>query len=131
MNLLVFLDENTDVEVLDGQATVIHSASSRMHIIRTSSATRAQLAVLPGVVCITDTELPPEYAQRLNSQESIFAEAFAVRETSKERLGDGLPWDSPGFEPPDPPSKISNEPEHHESNCSDPIKQKGRNHHDQ
>ena len=42
----------------------------------------------------------------LGDEERIFVAAWTVRHKPKVRRGDGLPWDAPGFEPPDRPETL-------------------------
>ena len=119
MDFLILMDGDTGVEALAGRAKVVHSGSSRLHIIRPHSATMAELASIPGIVALTAGKLPLEHQQTLNQQEALFAAAFGSRRTPKDRVGEGLPWDAPGFEPPDPPI----------DNPSNPTRRK--KHHDQ
>ncbi len=37
----------------------------------------------------------------LSKSERIFVDAWLARDQPKDRVGDGLPWDAPGFEAPD------------------------------
>jgi hypothetical protein len=39
----------------------------------------------------------------LTPEERTFVSAWEMRQRPKERPGEGLPWDAPGFKPPDPP----------------------------
>jgi len=94
------MDENTDVGVLTGHAKIVHSASSRLHVIRPDSNSITELAALKGIVAVTADELPHEQQKLLNDQEVLFATAFAKRQGSKKRVGNGLPWDTTGFDPP-------------------------------
>ena len=41
----------------------------------------------------------------LTVAENAFVSAWESRRRPKERLGEGLSWDSPGFLPPDPPKR--------------------------
>ena len=100
MDLLVLMDENTDVEVLTGHAKIVHSASPRLHVIRPDSNSIAELTALKGILAVTADKLPREQQKLLNDQEALFATAFTRRQGSKKRIGNGLPWDTSGFDPP-------------------------------
>ena len=56
---------------------------------------------IPGVVYLTDDTPPPA---DLSPDERLFVEGWRLRRQPKERPGEGLSWDSPGFEPPDGPT---------------------------
>jgi len=103
MLILVFVDETVGAAALKDSATIVHTASPRLFVARVDLARRSDLASRPGVIAMTEGTLPDEVANRLNKAEALFATAFANRRTSKERPGEGLPWDAPGFEPPDSP----------------------------
>ena len=130
MDFLLLLDKDSPADVLSGQAAIVHSVSPRLFVIRSGPATRAELAALTGVAAITDCELPQEYQQILNPQEMLFATAFAASGTSKQRVGEGLPWDAPGFEPPDPPADTATDTEQQSSSGSESIQQEGERQND-
>jgi xanthine dehydrogenase molybdopterin-binding subunit B len=66
----------------------------------------ARLENMPGDVQVftaADRPRPPDVAG-LSEAETLFVDAWRSRldRPAKVRPGDGLPWDAPGFEPPDP-----------------------------
>jgi hypothetical protein len=103
------LDEDAVGETLDrlrGTFRVMHVASPRLVVVeRTPAATAAAAQGVEGVVAVSDGELPQELLDRLGPEDQLFASAWASRmtDTAKERKGEGLAWDAPGFVPPDPP----------------------------
>ncbi len=48
-------------------------------------------------------DVPADVLLDLSPGERIFVAAWRDRKAPKTRPGDGLAWDSAGFEPPDPP----------------------------
>lgn len=52
------------------------------------------------VVNVYDEDVPEVATEDLDEAERIFVNAWRKRRHVKERPGDGLPWDSPGFEAP-------------------------------
>jgi hypothetical protein len=58
---------------------------------------------IPGIAWHLE-DVPPEDFRRLSSQEQLFITAWKVRGGGKERPGDNLPWDAPGYLPPDLPA---------------------------
>ena len=85
---------------------VTHVASPRLVVVeRTPEAAAAAAHGVDGVVAVSDGELPQTLMDRLGPEDQLFASAWASRmtETAKERKGEGLAWDAPGFDPPDPP----------------------------
>jgi hypothetical protein len=103
MEFLVLLDRDEFDGPLSEHARVVHSASPRLHVIRLEASAVQKFESLPGVVELTADSFSPELLERLDDQERLFLEALSRRNAPKQRLGEGLPWDAPGFEPPDPP----------------------------
>ena len=103
MQVMVLVDEAAASEVLEKHGAIVHRASPRLVIVRVEPSVRARLGELPGVVAVTEGAFSAEVSGRLDEAEALFAAAFAARGTSKQRAGDGLEWDAPGFEPPDSP----------------------------
>ena len=99
--VLVLVEDAADRQVLEERATIVHSASSRLYVVRLGPGTRNQINSVAGVIAVTDKVFPDDIARQLDSKEALFAAAFAARGTKKDRVGNGLPWDAPDFEPPD------------------------------
>jgi hypothetical protein len=103
------LEEDAVGETLDrlrGTFRVTHVASPRLVVVeRTPAAVAAATQGVDGVLAVSDGELPQALLDRLRPDEQLFASAWASRMTGteKERKGEGLMWDAPGFVPPDPP----------------------------
>jgi hypothetical protein len=99
------LDEDA-LDRVRGTFRVMHVASPRLVVVeRTPAALVAVRNGVDGVVAVSEGELSPVLLDRLGPEEQLFAEAWASRmaETEKERRGEGLDWDAPGFLPPDAP----------------------------
>jgi hypothetical protein len=64
---------------------------------------------IPGVVAVSGGAMPPDIGEELDEREALFVAAWVSRMKGpeKQRRGEGLPWDAPGFEPPDPPAGVS------------------------
>jgi hypothetical protein len=79
------------------------SISERVFIAQAGDVVAAQLRALPGVHQVfTGGEgagtLPP-----LSDSEALFAQAWmSSKAQKKQRLGEGLDWDTPPMTPPDP-----------------------------
>lgn len=56
---------------------------------------------IPGVSVAAALPLPEAVWPRLTPTEQLFIRAWLQRQVPKTRPGEGLPWDAPGFEPPD------------------------------
>ncbi len=91
---------------LSGQFRVTQVVSPRVVVVKTGPGEPPPPGSLPGVVTVTDAELDPEVSETLDENEALFAAAWTSRMTGppKQRRGEGLSWDAPGFLPPDPPA---------------------------
>jgi hypothetical protein len=98
--------EEDALDRVRGTFRVMHVASPRLVVVeRTPTAVAAARQGVDGVVAVSDGELSPALLDRLGPEEQLFAGAWASRmtDTEKERTGEGLDWDAPGFLPPDAP----------------------------
>lgn len=72
--------------------------------VRASTEEIAALRRLTGVQAVFLRDVPAQFLEALGPGERLFVLAWQVRGGTKlERPGEGLPWDAPGFEPPDRP----------------------------
>ncbi len=111
--LVVLADESGDaLERVSRTHRVTHVGSARLVVVEQSGAASDEaLESVPGVAAVASGELPSEVVERLEPDERLFVSAWLRRTTEdgrKERAGEGLPWDAPGFTPPDPPGSRSN-----------------------
>ena len=84
-------------------AHVTQVMAPRLVLLHADAATAARIAQMPGVVSLhegTLGEVPPDLTQT----ERLFISAWEARQRPKDRRGEGLDWDAPGFKPPDPPA---------------------------
>lgn len=110
VQLLVVLDEDeadAALERLRGAFRVTQVAHPRLAVVETTrGAGQASLRAIPGVVEVAGADVPAELMDSLRPEEELFVMAWSRRMTEglrKERPGEGLPWDAPGFTPPDDP----------------------------
>jgi hypothetical protein len=103
--LLVVLDSphaaSALAELLE-LASVTQVLGPRLALVRADAATAARIAKIKGVHGVHSGTLggiPSDLTQK----ERAFVSAWEMRQRPKERPGDGLSWDAPGFTPPDPP----------------------------
>ena len=92
---------------LSANYNVQHVASPRVFVVVGGQDALAGLRAVPGVLAATAGELPPAALEGLDEGESLFVAAWLSRikeGPSKQRPGEGLSWDAPGFVPPDPPA---------------------------
>ena len=102
-------------QALERFGTVSAIASPRLIVLDHSNGEVEEIRAMEGVLLASDQPVPlPLAPQELDSQEqaleegeSLFIAAWNERRSGvpKKRIGDGLPWDAEGFEPPDHPSQ--------------------------
>jgi hypothetical protein len=101
---LVVLDPGTAGQTLAQLrkiANVTQVLAPRLVLVRAEPALRARIAGVAGVLGVY-SDVPPELAD-LAPAERVFISAWQTRGAPKQRAGDGLSWDAPGFMPPDAP----------------------------
>ncbi len=84
--------------------TVTQLLEPRLAIVHSHPDTSERLTSIRGVAGVYDSE-PPSLPPDFSESERSFAGAWALRQRPKTRIGDGLSWDAPGFQPPDAPSR--------------------------
>lgn len=109
--LLVVLEReraSTTLDELRARERVVHVASPRIVVIATDAEADDVARGLTGVEGVFRETIPPDVMDSLDEGETLFTNAWLSRqqEVSKPRLGEGLDWDAPGFEPPDPPGRM-------------------------
>ncbi|HEX5746849.1 MAG TPA: hypothetical protein VFZ09_11450 [Archangium sp.] len=77
----------------------------RLAIVRGTPGQLEALREQPGVAALCEGPVPPEVLEQLGPTEQLFAKAWETGRQPKSRPGEGLPWDAPGFQPPDGPGK--------------------------
>lgn len=110
---LVLLDESEPATSLAGlrqQGAVTQVASPRLVVFTADRTHAAGIESYPGVVGAFKGSLPADVIESLDDSEAIFAAAWALRHAGtspKQRYGEGMSWDAPGFQPPDPPASAT------------------------
>lgn len=89
------------LERLKRQSHVISVLPPRL-VVLAPGASREALGSLPGVEAVL-AQTPGEVPPSLTDAEQLFVSAWRARAEDKTRVGEGLPWDAPGFLPPDKP----------------------------
>jgi hypothetical protein len=94
-----------DVRRLQGQYKVLSRLPPRILVVDLEADRRAALAQDTGVRGVFDTEVPSPVLAGLRPDERLFVDAWVQQQTPKDksRPGEGLSWDTPGFQPPDTP----------------------------
>lgn len=111
--MLVILDAPASEEAeqrIRTQYRVMQQVSPRVLVIR-RPADPAALRALPGVQDVAEGSVPDALVRELSDAEALFVQAWSQRASmgAKRRPGEGLPWDTPGRTPPDPPPHASGE----------------------
>jgi hypothetical protein len=96
----------SQLERVQKQYTVISVLHPRILVLDVDDEMAAQLRRDPEIVGVYEGQVPAEIVAHLEAREKLFVRAWSQQQSSedKKRTGDGLPWDSPGFIPPDHPS---------------------------
>ena len=103
--LLIVLDSQPASETLAqlrAAANVTQLFPPRLALVQAGPDARTRIARIQGVLYVLDDrarKLPAD----LTPAERAFAGAWQARQQPKARAGEGLPWDAPGFDPPDQP----------------------------
>lgn len=103
--LLVLLERRVADEALaqlQAVTNVTQVLAPRLALIRADPEAVARAAGIQGVLGVYDDhpEVPPD----LTPSERVFVSSWEARRQPKARPGNGLPWDTPGFLPPDSPA---------------------------
>jgi hypothetical protein len=110
VEVLVILSVDHGAALFERVSTQCHvrqMASRRVVVLECSPDEIAKLRSVSGVTVIADAALPAGVLEGMDEGEVLFMTAWAARagnKTAKKRLGEGLSWDAPGFDPPDPPT---------------------------
>ncbi len=92
------------VSLLRAFGSVVGRLPPRLVLLAAPAERAAEVTGVPGVAGAFTGELPPALRETFDEAERLFADAWVARHTEEPPPpGDGLPWDSPGRLPPDPP----------------------------
>jgi hypothetical protein len=103
--VLVILSDHEVARVrsqIEQETRVLHSVSPRVFVVEMTAPAMDYLAQMEDEVASTISDVSPAVLDTLNDQERQWVSAWNLRRLKKpRRLGEGLPWDAPGFSPPD------------------------------
>ena len=106
---LVILDADqadTARAEIEAVAPIIQMLPPRLLLILAAPGVPERVRRIPGVVEIFDRpSVVP--ASDLSPPERVFVDAWATRNISKTRRGEGLSWGETGYEPPDAPDGVA------------------------
>jgi len=107
--LLVRVDQDRAADALERlrrELRVTQEAPPRLAVVEAAPGRAGEVAAVPGVVAVAGPGgVPPELTEGLSEDERLFVAAWELRtgeEGERERPGEGLEWDAPGYTPPDP-----------------------------
>ena len=86
------------------RGSVAHQVSQRVFVLDSDEPGLSDLTGVESVFTGAESEfhLPDD----LSPAESVFAKGWMERKAKRvSRAGDGMDWDAPGFQPPDPPTR--------------------------
>lgn len=92
---------------VESVAIVTQFLKPRLLLIRADATAEERVSRIAGVIGVYDS-LPSHISSDMSPEENLFIKAWAARLQPKTRPGEGLPWDTPGFLPPDAPKNRSN-----------------------
>lgn len=105
LEVLVVLDVGTSearaMSLFDPRIRIIHRLPPRLLVLSCPPGVPAPTGV-PGCQCYAGA-VPAPALRGLGGNQRLFAEAWSEARKPKRRVGDGLSWDAPGRNPPDPP----------------------------
>jgi hypothetical protein len=86
------------------RGSVAHQVSQRVFVLDSDEPGLSELAGVESVFTGAESEF--ELPDDLSPAESVFAKGWMERQAKRgTRAGDGLDWDAPGFQAPDPPDR--------------------------
>lgn len=96
--------------VLQSRHRVLTMVRPRLMILEVDPRTVAELDRDAAIAGVYERDVPADVLAGLRPDERLFVDGWLLQRTaeSKPRVGDGLSWDAPGFQPPDPPPKTRN-----------------------
>jgi hypothetical protein len=105
--VLIVMDRaaaDADREAVLRVARVTQSISNRVFEAEVSDDALTKLQSMAGVARVVTGAEPAQNMPQLEDAESLFVQAWLNRRGQvKQRLGEGLDWDTPPMLPPDPP----------------------------
>jgi len=100
--LLVVLNRGADpseaVTLAGGRVT--QQLADRIALAVVPASGRDTLAGRSDVLGVYDQDVPDSVRDELDEVDRVFVDAWRERGRSKQRVGDGLSWDAPGFQAP-------------------------------
>jgi hypothetical protein len=99
--VLIELQPGAAVEdVTPPQAQILQRLPPRLAIVAADEEGVRAMEHSPGVTAVFAEDVPPEVLDQFDPVARAFAAGWNERRRPKERPGEGLAWDTPGFEAP-------------------------------
>ncbi len=101
MDWLIALSPGSDAASLAPHGRITATLPPRLLLFAPNPGTTAEtLRTIPAVAVVA-TSAPPGLTPPATPTEQMFMDGWAMRLTPKSPTpGEGLPWDSPGYDPP-------------------------------
>ena len=93
--------------VLQDRHRVLTMFRPRLMVLSVDERAVAELGRDPAVAGVFERDAPHAVIEGLRPEEQLFVDSWLLQRTqeTKPRVGEGLSWDAPGFQPPDLPKK--------------------------
>jgi len=101
--LLLILDEGSAPDLLrhlDSGLTITHRVSPRIVVLKGGDDALAEIAGRQGVNLALERGANQGSFEGLSEGERLFVAGWISSPPSRDRPGDGLTWDAPGYTPP-------------------------------
>jgi hypothetical protein len=83
------------------EAHILQRLPPRLAIVTADEQGIRAMERTPAISAVFAGDVPPEKLEQFDQATRTFAAGWNERRRPKQRPGEGLSWDSPGFEPPD------------------------------
>jgi hypothetical protein len=101
MEVLIELQPGAAVEVaVPPDLQILQRMPPRLAIVATDEEGIRALERRPEISAVFVEDVPAEALARFDEVARLFAAGWNERRRPKERIGEGLPWDAPGFRAP-------------------------------
>jgi hypothetical protein len=87
-------------EAIPPQAQILQRLPPRLAIVSADEEGIRAMERSPKISAVFAEDVPPEALEQFDQVSRAFAAGWNERRRPKERPGEGLSWDSPGFEAP-------------------------------
>lgn len=99
--VLIELQPGATVEdALPPAVRILQRMPPRLAIVAADAEGIRALEHLPEISAVHTQAVPAEVLERFDQAARLFAAGWNERRRPKERIGEGLPWDAPGFQAP-------------------------------